>query len=150
AEDEEGSPWEPLSADRGVSAGTSAVTLFAGEGTRCIVDQKSRTPESLASTFAVNLRALHHPKLALAFDAMLVISPEHARVLRDAGWTKARLLAEIGAPLQIPWAALAPGAHGIAEGMPDQFRSEAVPKFRPGGLLLVHAGGTAGLFSELI
>ena len=25
-----------------------------------------------------------------------------------------------------------------------------VPKFRPGGLLIVHAGGTAGLFSAII
>jgi len=150
AEDEEGSPWEPLSVERGVPAGTSAVTLFSGEGTRCVIDQKSRTPDSLASTFAANLRTLHHPKLALAFDAMLVIGPDHARVFRDAKWTKARLLAEIEARLQIPWADLAPGAHGIAEGMPEHFRSETLPKFRPGGLLLVHAGGTAGLFSEII
>ena len=32
AEDEEGSPWEPLSVERGFGPGTSTVTLFAGEG----------------------------------------------------------------------------------------------------------------------
>ena len=31
-EDEEGSPWEPLSADYGFAAGTNTVTLFPGEG----------------------------------------------------------------------------------------------------------------------
>jgi hypothetical protein len=44
AEDEEGSPWGPLSADLGAEAGASTVTLFPGEGPRIIVDQLSREP----------------------------------------------------------------------------------------------------------
>jgi hypothetical protein len=115
-----------------------------------VVDQLSRTPDSLAATFAVNLRALHHPKLAMAFDAMLVVGPEHARVFREAGWSKARLLEEIDARLQLPGAEMVRGAGGIAEGMPEHFRDATLPKFRPGGLLVVHAGGSAGLFSEII
>jgi hypothetical protein len=149
-EDEEGSPWEPLSVERGFAAGASTVTLFAGEGTRVVVDQLSRTPESLAATFAANLRSVHHPKLALGFDALLVIGPGHARVFRTAGWSKARLLEEIHARLQIPAAELVRGAGGMAEGMPDNVRGATLPKFQPGGLLIVHAGGAAGLFSEII
>ncbi|HEY6908873.1 MAG TPA: thioredoxin family protein [Myxococcales bacterium] len=150
AEDEERSPWEPLAVERGCARGASAVTLFAGEGTRCIVDQLSRTAESLAASFAVNLRALHHPKLALGFDAMLVVGPEHARVFRKAGWSKARLIEELHARLQLPGAEVVRGAGGIAEGLPAHFRDATVPKFRQGGLLVVHAGGSAGLFSEII
>ncbi len=150
AEDEEGSPWTPLSVSRGHVPGTSTVTLFAGEGTRCIVDQLSRTPESLASSFAVNLRAIHHPKLALFFDAILVVGPEHARVFRQAGWSRERLLDELSARLLIPGAELIRGAGGIAEGLPEHFREATLPKFNAGGLLLVHAGGGAGLFSEII
>src|SRR2546425_6438677 len=52
AEDEQGSPWEPLSVERGLPPGTSAVTLFAGEGVRGVVDQLSREPESLARSLA--------------------------------------------------------------------------------------------------
>jgi hypothetical protein len=150
AEDEEGSPWEPLSVERGCRQGASAVTLFAGEGTRCVVDQLSRAPESLAASFAVNLRALHHPKLAMAFDAILVVGPEHARVFREARWSKARLLDELYQRLQLPGAECVRGAGGIAEGVPERFRDSTLPKFRQGGLLLVHAGGSAGLFSEII
>ncbi|HEV3364005.1 MAG TPA: thioredoxin family protein, partial [Acidimicrobiia bacterium] len=47
AEDEAGSPWEPLSVERGMPASASTVTLFAGEGPRGVADQLSRTPESL-------------------------------------------------------------------------------------------------------
>ena len=36
------------------------------------------------------------------------------------------------------------------EGIPEHLRDLTLPKFRPGGLLLVHAGGGAGLFSAII
>jgi hypothetical protein len=149
-EDEEGSPWEPLSVELGVPRGVSAVTLFAGEGPRSIVDQLSRDPESLARTFAVNLRTLHHPKLLIAFDCILAIGPEHARVFRDAGWSKAQLHARLRELLQVPGAEVVRGAGGIAEGLPESVAGATLPKFRPGGLLIVHCGGGAGLFSAMI
>ena len=49
AEDEAGSPWEPLHVERGLAPDASAVTLFAGDGVRGMVDQLSREPESLAA-----------------------------------------------------------------------------------------------------
>jgi hypothetical protein len=150
AEREEDSPWEPLAVERGLPPGASAVTLFAGGGVQGLADQLSRTPESLARSFALALRVNFHPKLVLIADAMLVVSPEHARVFREAGWTKARLREEIERLLQIPGEELVQGAGGIAEGLPERFRALTVPKFRPGGLLIVHAGGTAGLFSAVI
>jgi hypothetical protein len=44
------------------------------------------------------------------------------------------------------------GAGGIAEGMPEALCAPGtrLPKFRDGGLLIVHAGGGAGLFSAII
>jgi hypothetical protein len=151
AEREEDSPWESLAVERGVPAGASAVTLFAGGGVHGVADQLSRTPESLARSFALVLRTVFHPKLALIADALLVVSPEHARVFRDAGWTKARLREELEPLLQLPGAENVRGAGGIAEGLPERWAAAgALPKFRPGGLLIVHAGGSAGLFSAVI
>ena len=150
AEDEEGSPWEPLAQALGAAPGANSVTVFAGEGPRCIVDQVSRDPESLARSFAGCLRALHHPKLVLAFDCLLAVGPEHARVFREAGWSRKQLLDRLGALLQIPGEELVRGAGGIAEGLPESVRGATLPKFRPGGLLLVHCGGEAGLFSAMI
>jgi hypothetical protein len=150
AEDEEGSPWTPLSVDLGIPAGRSAVTLFPGEGPRSIVDQLARDPESLARSFAACLRSVHHPKLPIAFDAILAVSPEHARVFAEAGWDKARLVERLQALLQLPGAEIVRGADGIAEGVPEQLAGATLPKFRPGGLLVVHCGGRAGLFSSII
>ncbi len=150
AENEADSPWEPLHVDRGFAKAASTVTLFAGEGPRGIIDQLSRTPESLARSFAACLRATTHPKLALAFDAMLVVSPEHGRVFREGGWSKDRLSEELRSLLQLDGAEIVRGAGGIAEGIPEAFAGSTLPKFRDGGLLIVHAGGGAGLFSAII
>ena len=150
AEDERGSPWEPLAVHRGMAPGSSAVTLFAGSGLQPVADQLSRMPESLARTYAACLQAVAHPKLALAWDAVLVVSPEHGRVFREAGWSRARLQGELDALLRRPGSELVRGAGGIAEGMPAALADADVPKFRRDGLLIVHAGGTAGLFSAII
>jgi hypothetical protein len=150
AEDETGSPWVPLSVERGLAPGASAVTLFAGSGVQAMADQRSRTAESLARSLAASLRVVGHPKVALAWDAVVVVSPEHGRVFREAGWTKKRLREELATLLSLPGADLARGAMGMEEGMPAVPEDGTVPKFREGGLWFVHAGGSAGLFSAII
>jgi hypothetical protein len=150
AELEDGSPFTSLATSRGVPVGRNAVTVFAGEGPRVIVDQLSRTPESLASSIAGCLRAAHHPKLVMGFDNVLVLGPEHARVFAEAGWDRDRVLAELHARLQVPGSELVRGAGGIAEGVPEWLKDATLSKFRPDGILIVHAGGGAGLFSASI
>lgn len=115
AEDEEDSPWEPLSVARGVEPGVSAVTLFGGYGVRPLSDQVSRTPEGLLETFCRGLADV-------SSDAVLVASPDHARVFREAGWSRTAVLS------------------AIAERARRDMSS----------VLLVHAGGGAGLFSALL
>jgi hypothetical protein len=150
AEDEEGSSWEPLSVERGVKPGQSAVTVFAGFGLQGVVDQKSRDPESLSRSFAESLKAIHNVKSAPACDALLVVCPEHHRTFKDAGWTKARLYEELYQLCEIPGDELIAGAKGIAEGGPPSQAGKSVNKFRPGGLMIVRAGGDAGMFSGII
>jgi thiol-disulfide isomerase/thioredoxin len=150
AEDEEGSCWEPVSVERGLKPGVSAVTVFAGFGLQGVVDQKSRTPESLARSMAESLKAIHSVKLAPSCDALLVVCPEHERTFREAGWSKARLYEELYKLCEIPGEELVAGARGIAEGGPASLAGKTVNKFRPGGLMIVRAGGNAGMFSGII
>jgi hypothetical protein len=150
AEDEEGSCWEPLSVERGIAPGKSAVTVFAGYGLQGVVDQKSRTPESLSRSFAACMKAIYNTKLAPACDAILVMCPEHERTYREAGWSKARLYEELYRLTEIDGDDLVAGAHGIAEGGPASYAGRRIGKFRPGGLMVVRAGGGAGMFSGII
>jgi hypothetical protein len=150
AEREEDSPWEPLHVELGYRPEQSTVTLFAGQGPAPIVDQLSRTPESLIRTFAACLDAVAHPNLALGFDAIVVVPPDHARIFRDAGWSKARLQEELNELLTRPGRERARGRGGMDEGLPESLAEAAIPKFREGGLRFVHAGGNAGLFSGIL
>lgn len=151
AEDEEGSPWTSLAVERGVEPGRSAVTAFCGEAPRTIVDQKSRSADSLVRSLAEALLATVSPRVALGMDAMLVLSPEHMSRFRDAGWSKDRFRAALDEHLMIDADTIVAGAGGIAEGIDPAFAGRRLPKFAAdGGLLLVHAGGPAGLFSAVL
>src|SRR5262249_60163951 len=130
--------------------GSADAHRFHGSAPQPMSQQQSRPPESLARTYAACLQVVAHPKLALSWDAVLVISPEHARVFRDAGWSKARLREELDGLLRRPGAEMVRGAGAIAEGVPGGLAGAEVPKFRHGGRLIVPDGGTAGMFSAII
>ena len=150
AEDEAGSPWTSLAEERGFGPDLSAVTAFCGEGPRLVVDQRSRSPESLTRMLADALLGAVSPRMVMGLDAMLVISPDHMSRYRDAGWNRTRFTEEISALLMVETDGIVFGAGGIEEGIPEGLAGITVPKFRPGGLLVVHAGGPAGLFSAVI
>ena len=151
AEDESDANWMPLSVARGFEAGTSTVTLFHGDGVQAFCDQKSRTPEELARSMAMALNGVGHPKLAQWSNAILVISPEHYRIFDDAGWGRAEIEEAIHTASVRPGKDLVQGAQGVGEGIDPALVDESLPKFwRDHGLLIVRAGGDAGLFSAII
>jgi hypothetical protein len=150
AEDEAGSFWRPLSTDFGFNEGDNTVTVFAGYGLQGVVDQKSRDPESLARSIAECLKAMNHPKLWPAADAILVVCPEHERTFKAAGWSKTDLMKRLMDLMTGPADALIQGEGGITEGLPESRRGTSASKFREGGLLIVRAGGGAGMFSGII
>ena len=150
AEREHDSYWESLAVERGFSPVDSTVTLFAGGGVHPVGDQKSREPESLTRSLALTLRTVRHGKLYGGTDALLVISPENMRVYREAGWSKARFRRALDEALAIDGSEVVAGVDGIDEGMPASLAKKRLWKFRPGGLLIVHAGGGAGMWAAVI
>jgi len=147
------SPWPGLAQARGVAASQTGVTVFAGEAPRLVVDQLARTPEQLCASFAEALEWVSHRRVRFAFDAVLVVGPEHGRVFRENGWDRQRVQNELFERSKAPAGELARGAGGIAEGIEAQFVTDPaamVPKFAaPERILLAHAGGDAGLFSMI-
>ena len=148
---DDSAPWPGLAQDRGVAAGETGVTVMAAEAPRVIVDQLAREPEGLCESFALALESVAHPKQRLAFDALLLVGPEHGRVFRAAGWDRARVGETLHRMTHSPAGELARGAGGSPEGIDPKYISDPampVAKFAaPDRILLAYAGGDAGLFS---
>lgn len=150
AEDESDETWEPLSVARGYRRGASTVTLFQGHGVEAFVDQKSRTAEALTRSLAMSLVKIGHPKLVQSARAILVLSPEHYAIYREAGWGRGQIERALYEATIRPGKELVAGADGVGEGIPASRAAEQVPKFHEDGLMVVRAGGSAGLFSAIL
>ena len=150
AEDESDPEWEPLSVARGLPRGVSAVTLFQGHGPEAFVDQKTRTAEGLTRSFASSLVKMGHSKLTQSARALLVLSPEHYAIYKEAGWDRKRIERALYEATIRPGSELVSGKDGIGEGIPASRAGEMVPKFHEDGLMVVRAGGPAGLFSAIL
>jgi hypothetical protein len=150
AEDESDPEWEPLSVARGLPRGVSAVTLFQGHGPEAFVDQKSRTAEALTRSFASVLVRMGHPKLVQSARVILVLSPEHYAIYREAGWDRKRIERALYEATIRPGKELVAGTDGVGEGVPASRAGEMIPKFHEDGIMVVRAGGKAGLFSAIL
>jgi len=156
AEDESDEDWTPLAQARGVSAGKSAVTMFHADGVTGFVDQKSRTPDELCRSLAMQLWSVNHPRLARWGNAMLVLSPNHYEILRAGGWGRMELEAGLQQALKRPVKDLLEGAGGhplgITQAQADEYADAdgMIDKFHPGGLLIVRAGGPGALMSGIV
>jgi hypothetical protein len=87
-ENEEESPWPALHAEFGLDARDSAVTAMIIRSCLHIEARHTMVPEQLATDIAGTISrtgALVHPTVSAA----VVLSPEHARLFSDAGWSKA-------------------------------------------------------------
>ena len=129
AEDESDPDWPPLSVERGFQPGTSTVTVFAGAGVQGMWDEASRTPAALSQSFGAALQVAGNPTYPDYHDAFVVLSPEHYRIYRDAGWSKADIRSALES---------------------DASPSSGQSKYRAGGIHVVRAGGGAGLMSAIL
>ncbi|MBI3913533.1 MAG: hypothetical protein HY327_05020 [Chloroflexi bacterium] len=92
AENELASPWPPLSVDQGIAPGQSAVTIVASAGFCEIRDSVSSDAENLLFTLAhsIALAGLVGPSGTAMINGhlTLVLSPDHARILGNAGLSR--------------------------------------------------------------
>jgi hypothetical protein len=144
-------PWPGLAQDRGLPAGEPGVTVMALEAPRVLVDQLARDPEGLCASLAMALENVATPRLRLAFDAMLLVGPEHGRIFKQAGWSRAQVQERLHELTHAPAGSLVRGAGGSPEGIEAQWVSDPdmpVAKFASADrILIAYAGGDAGLFS---
>jgi hypothetical protein len=87
AENEEESPWEPLHVERGLGAGSSAVTTHFARSTLHVENRASNRPEEVLATIA---DSMSYAGSVGGRAATVVMGPEHAHLLARHGWSKQR------------------------------------------------------------
>jgi hypothetical protein len=86
AEDEEASPWEPLSVERGFPPGTNTVTVIGARGPIPVDERSHDDAEGILDAIAAML-----PMARGTGPYVLVMGAEHAQIIGGKnGWTKQR------------------------------------------------------------
>ena len=144
AEGEEVSPWPPLHAERGLDAGDSAVTVFAGLSATQVSNHTGNTPEAILTSFKDAMFAAGYG----IGEIVVALCPEHVGYLGGAGWSKddvRRFLHESARRTIADWAA---AGHMPKAGMDADAVLAATES--PDSITPIVAGGFAGAFSQVI
>ncbi|MFC1915112.1 hypothetical protein ACFLW4_00215 [Chloroflexota bacterium] len=158
-ENEEANPWGPLHVEAGFDPNTSAVTVFPCESYVEVFDLKSYTPQGVLKTFAHtgNMAGAASSRGWLMVDGpgwnrdtLLVICPDHARIISEAGWTKDDVRRYMFQNCLLPWGVVKNFAEDIRTSLGwqwlyDEPDDRMVPLARdPSYYRIAVVGGDAG------
>ncbi|MFC1798272.1 hypothetical protein ACFLZL_00485 [Thermodesulfobacteriota bacterium] len=88
AENEADSPWEPLHVERGFGRHESTTTVYAAEDIMQVYNQLARTPEPFLLGMADAMANMGSVNITGQQNVIAVFAGEHAKVLKDNGWSK--------------------------------------------------------------
>jgi len=134
AEDPE-APWGPLHGTLGLDAGANAVTCFAGDAPRAVMDYASTEPEELLPAFARSVANVWRDPFYTMSEVLLIPSIAHARVLAKHGWTREEIKRRVGEQ---------------ARAQCGELPLEAIGHVYEAGIHLTCAGGPWGQYSALV
>lgn len=149
AEDEEDSPWLALAVERGVPAGTSAITVMAAESPHQIMNEWTHDPREILDTYAAAIRANMLTYSIWEGNYAIVIPPQHRQIFAAAGWSKQNIrdyTFETAHVTRKEWRSV--GKAAVA-GRKDENRIYRALR-TPDDLLVVAAGGPAGGFGAIV
>ena len=87
AEDEDANPWEPFHVEDGFSETDSTVTVYPAEAPHNIM-YHAANPRDFLTVLADSMCTLGNVQMYVMGDTFVVLGPEHARMLAEAGWKK--------------------------------------------------------------
>ncbi len=136
------SAWPLMHAER-YDASTTCVMVLKAEPPHAVMDLVSTTAADLMETIIDCCTTMGSNNAYVAGCLVLVLNPDHARLLADGGYDKARLRREIHARARIPHAQVA--RRGIVGVAPTQGEAgfHAVTR-SPADVEIVVAGGRGG------
>jgi len=149
AEDEEDSPWPSLAAERGVTAGASAVTVMAAQSPHQVMNEWTRDPREILETYAAAMRANLLTYSIWAGNYAVVIAKQQREAIAAAGWSKKDIREYVFDSARVrrsEWRTV--GKSAIAARKDEENVYTALRS--SDDLLVVAAGGPAGGFGAVV
>jgi len=149
AEDEEGTSWLPLSVERGIPAGTSAVTVMAVESPHQIMNEWTQDPKEICDTYAAAIRSNMLTYSIWEGNYAVVIPRQHRDIFAESDWTKADIreyVFEVARVKRGEWRTVGKAAVAGRRNEDQVYRALRTPD----DLLVVAAGGPAGGFAAIV
>jgi hypothetical protein len=147
-ENEDQNPWGPLHVDAGFRKDDSTVSVLGAYAPENISDHVGITPEEIlivAADVIAKLNRFHLRTMdqIISRDTLLVLGPEHAKSIADAGWTKRDVQQYVYEHASIAYDTLKSLRRQIDESaLIDGPGGKRVPLFaKPESLKVVVAGG---------
>lgn len=143
AESQSLSPWATLNEER-FGAETTSVYLMKAEPPTDVVDFLSQTADSLLGVITDSATHLGRMNAYIPGRILIVLTPDHAQILHNAGWSKSALREYLHAHIHNPLVAVQ--GRGLVPVRPAQFTDrDPMPATRNAqDIDLVVAGGKGG------
>ena len=149
AEDEEDSVWTPLAAERGVPPGDSAVTVLAAESPHQVMNDWTRDPRELLTTYVASIRANMLTYSIWAGNYAMIVPKQHRHVLTAAGFTKKDIREFVSEGARVTRREWRTVGKAAVAGRKDEDAVYTALR-SPDDLLVVAAGGPAGGFGAIV
>ncbi len=101
AENEDENPWEPLQVERGFTREQSTVTVVGAEGTTNM-NTHSKDAEDILRVVAETMKRPAGNDYRTGGEPWMIFSPEHADVLKSAGYSKAQVKQRLWEDARMP------------------------------------------------
>ena len=149
AEDEEDSSWLALAVERGIPAGTSAVTVMAVESPHQIMNEWTHEPREILDTYAAAIRANMLTYSIWEGNYAMVIPRQHRQIFGAANWSKQNIREYTFEKAQVARKEWRTVGKAAVAGRKDEERMYRALR-SPDDLLVIAAGGPAGGFGAIV
>lgn len=149
AEDEEDSPWPGLAQERGVPAGTSAVTVMSVESPHQVMNEWTHDPREILDTYSAAIRANMLTYSIWEGNYAIVVPKQHRQTFVAAGWGKREIREYVYQTAHVKRSEWRTVGKAAVAGLKDEGRTYRALR-SPDDLLVVAAGGPAGAFGAVL
>ena len=151
-------PWRPLRCRLGFNEEETTVTVLVTDAPRQVTHILSGSADNVLKMFAAAMQDPSHCAAGRGTAFVVVIGPEHAAILRGAGWSPADISAFLSRESRLSpddmargGAPLGPDRLPVEHGRRMQLDADGMlPTASPDEILVVTAGGTGAGWSQVI